>query len=107
MIEVLGIKDPLYVDIGVCHPVVRNNTYLLYEKGYTNGILIEPNGNMCELAQIYRPKNKIVEAGASGDEGGILRYYMKSSVQLERFIIHLTRRLQNEKDLQTIIRMFR
>ena len=85
LIEALGIKDPLYVDIGVCHPVVRNNTYLLYEKGYTNGILIEPNGNMCELAQIYRPKNKIVEAGASGDEGGILRYYMNHQSSLKGY----------------------
>ena len=85
LIEALGIKNPLYVDIGVCHPVVRNNTYLLYEKGYTNGILIEPNGNMCELAQIYRPKNKIVEAGASGDEGGILRYYMNHQSSLKGY----------------------
>lgn len=57
--------DFTYMDIGVCHPVVRNNTYLFYEKGFTNGVLVEPNTEMCNLAGEYRPYNKIVNLGAS------------------------------------------
>lgn len=57
--------DFSYMDIGVCHPVVRNNTYLFYEKGYTNGVLVEPNTEMCHMAAEYRPLNKIVNLGAS------------------------------------------
>ena len=57
--------DFTYMDIGVCHPVVRNNTYLFYERGFTNGVLVEPNTEMCCLAKEYRPLNKIVNVGAS------------------------------------------
>ena len=31
MLDKLGAQNPTYMDIGVCHPVIRNNTYLLYE----------------------------------------------------------------------------
>ena len=73
--ETIGIKEPYYVDIGVCHPVIRNNTYLFYQKGIKQGLLIEPNLNMCRLAEIYRPENKIVKAGACAGEDGVLKYY--------------------------------
>lgn len=56
--------DFSYIDIGVCHPVVRNNTYLFYEKGFTNGVLVEPNTEMCRMAAEYRPENTIVNLGA-------------------------------------------
>ena len=58
-------SDFSYMDVGVCHPVVRNNTFLFYEKGFTNGVLIEPNTEMCSMAAEYRPLNKIVNMGAS------------------------------------------
>ena len=58
-------EDFTYMDIGVCHPVVRNNTFLFYENGFTNGVLVEPNTEMCSLAREYRPLNKIVNFGAS------------------------------------------
>lgn len=57
--------DFSYMDIGVCHPIVRNNTYLFYEKGFTNGVLVEPNTDMCRMAAEYRPLNRIVNLGAS------------------------------------------
>lgn len=57
--------DFSYMDIGVCHPVVRNNTYLFYEKGFTKGVLVEPNTEMCRMAAEYRPLNKIVNLGAA------------------------------------------
>ncbi len=57
--------DFSYIDIGVCHPVVRNNTYLFYEKGFTNGVLVEPNIEMCRMAAEYRPQNRVVNFGAA------------------------------------------
>ena len=66
-------KDFPYMDIGVCHPVVRNNTYLFYESGYTKGVLVEPNPEMLDLAADYRPLNKRINAGA-GTEEGMLHY---------------------------------
>lgn len=70
------IIHPFYVDIGVCHPVIRNNTYLFYENGFYDGLLIEPNHDMCELASVYRPKNKIVPVGACAGKDGVLKYYI-------------------------------
>lgn len=65
-----------YMDIGVCHPIVRNNTYLFYENGLTRGVLVEPNLGMCDLAREYRPLNRIVNFGASpADDSGELTYY--------------------------------
>lgn len=57
--------DFTYMDIGVCHPVIRNNTYLFYEKGYYNGVLVEPNKEMCDLAMQYRSLNKTIHVGAA------------------------------------------
>lgn len=74
----LGIDDPYYVDIGVCHPVIRNNTYLMYEKNMFNGLLVEPNVEMCDLIEEYRPYNKLVRGGVCGGESQVLKYYMNS-----------------------------
>ena len=71
-------KDFSYMDIGVCHPVVRNNTYALYEAGYINGTLVDPNPEMMGLAEEYRPENRRVIAGA-GVEEGILPYVRKKN----------------------------
>ena len=68
-------NDFSYLDIGVCHPVVRNNTYLFYERGFTNGVLIEPNTEMYELSKIYRPLNKTVNVGVTGGSNSTLKYY--------------------------------
>lgn len=73
--KTMGIDEPYYVDIGVCHPVIRNNTYLFYQQGIKQGILIEPNLNMCSLAEIYRPENKIIKAGAGAGKDSVLKYY--------------------------------
>ena len=74
-----GITNNItYVDIGVCHPVTRNNTFLFYDMGYKNGLLIEPNVFMCDLAHHYRPENRIANCGVSGNQNDkILKYYYR------------------------------
>lgn len=74
----LGIENPYYVDIGVCHPVLRNNTFLLYEKNLYDGLLVEPNVEMCELIEEYRPHNTLIRGGVCGGASGKLRYYINS-----------------------------
>lgn len=76
----MGYKDFSYMDIGVCHPVIRNNTYLFYENGNVNGVLVEPNPIMVEYANIYRPENKIVSCGVCGGEDTSLKYYYNKNV---------------------------
>lgn len=78
MLHNLELKNISYMDIGVCHPVVRNNTYLFYANGFTNGILVEPNPIMCELARLYRPENKVIQCGATANpESEKLFYYQR------------------------------
>lgn len=69
----LGIRDLRYLDIGVCHPVMRNNTYSLYEMGYS-GVLMEPNPMFHELITHYRPKDTLLQCGAGCDDS-TLQYY--------------------------------
>lgn len=78
--ERMGYKDFSYMDIGVCHSVIRNNTYLFYENGNTNGVLVEPNPIMVEYAHEYRPKNKIIPCGVCGGKDSSLRYYYSEDV---------------------------
>lgn len=86
-IEKMGIKDFSYMDVGVCHPVVRNNTYLFYEMGNVNGVLVEPNVSMCNLASVYRPLNKLVNCGAAPDDktDELLYYYDTNNPGLNTF----------------------
>lgn len=69
---------PRYLDIGVCHPILRNNTYLFYTLGYT-GVLVEPNPVMNALAELYRPKDVLVKAGVAAQDGA-LKYYSYDAV---------------------------
>jgi hypothetical protein len=76
----LKIEECSYIDIGVCHPVVRNNTYYFYERGYHNGVLVEPNLHMCNLARLYRPENKIVQYGAGFGDDKYMEYYKRDDM---------------------------
>lgn len=62
-----------YVDIGVCHPLLRNNTYLFYAMG-GKGLLVEPNPAMHTLIELYRPKDLLIKAGVAPEDGS-LKYY--------------------------------
>lgn len=91
LLHKLNIKNPAYADIGVCHPVVRNNTYLFYENGYTNGLLVEPNPEMIELIKEYRPKNRILTCGATAEEDTTLTYYYSHLPGLNTFLEDIAR----------------
>lgn len=105
--------DFSYMDIGVCHPVIRNNTYLFYEHGFTNGVLVEPNMEMCHMAAEYRPLNRIVNLGAAPDptEEELIYYYDPMHPGLNTFLkdVAVSRRMERNfrkvpvKDINTII----
>lgn len=79
-------NDFSYMDIGVCHPVIRNNTYMLYEKGFTNGVLVEPNPIMAQSASNYRPGNKVINVGACGGKDSVLPYVSGTCPGLNHFL---------------------
>ena len=68
----LQIDNPSYMDIGVCHPVANNNTFCLY--GLGKGVLVEPNPVMAKVIREYRPKDTLINAGATDGEDGKITY---------------------------------
>ncbi len=106
-------SDFSYIDIGVCHPIVRNNTYLFYEKGFMNGVLVEPNIEMCRMATEYRPLNKIINVGAApvSTNEELTYYYDPMHPGLNTFLkdVAVGRRMEQNfrkvpvKDINTII----
>lgn len=60
--EHLGIANPTYIDIGAHHPVIDNNTYLLYLAG-SRGVLVEPNPTWHAELQRVRPEDRALNIG--------------------------------------------
>lgn len=56
-----------YLEVGTNNPVLENNTYLFYTMG-GSGVLIEPNPELCKLANQKRPKDTVICAGIAFDE---------------------------------------
>ncbi len=83
MLDILkkqGITRPSYIDIGAHHPIFGNNTYLFYRAGGT-GVLVEPNPEMCHIAEKKRPRDTIVNAGAGGRDGEADFYMFSQSTR--------------------------
>jgi len=62
-----GTIDPqkvTYLEIGVNHPIIWNNTYLFYKYG-CRGVLIEPLSELIQLIKQNRPEDIVIE-GAVG-----------------------------------------
>jgi len=68
ILKKLGVREPLYIDIGAHHPVFGNNTYLLYKQG-GSGVIVEPNDELCSEARDKRPRDRVVNAGAGKSDG--------------------------------------
>ena len=78
VVRQLGIENLRYLEIGVCHPVMRNNTWLLREQfrhlpGY-QGVLVEANPLCWDIIEEYRPDDQLCKLGVAPD-GGVTRFY--------------------------------
>ena len=70
-----------YVDIGAHHPLQRNNTYLLFKKGW-QGINIDVNQFSIDLFNFLRPNDLNLQVAVSDKEGDISFFYQKKFSQL-------------------------
>ena len=70
-----------YVDIGAHHPIHRNNTHLLFKKGW-EGINIDVNQFSIELFNFLRPNDLNLQIAVSDKEGEISFFYQKKFSQL-------------------------
>ncbi len=73
-----------YLDIGANYPIDNNNTYFYYVRN-GNGVLVEPNKTLCELAKEQRPKDIILNAGIKFNEKDTAEYYAFDECGLNTF----------------------
>lgn len=69
LINQLELNTIKYIEIGVCHPIIRNNTFMLNElfsqqEGY-QGVLVEANPMCWGLIEDYRKNDKLLKMGVS------------------------------------------
>jgi hypothetical protein len=84
ILEQLKIRDKSYLDIGAYDPVYINNTYLFYREGH-RGVLVEPNGAMCERLRAVRPLDTTLEAGIGIGKPGQADFYLMSNPSWSTF----------------------
>ncbi|NNJ10386.1 FkbM family methyltransferase [Chloroflexales bacterium ZM16-3] len=79
-----GARQGTYLDIGAYHPIVDNNTYFFYQRGW-RGTSIEPIPQLHELAQLLRPEDSNI-AGAILDKGSTATIYkvLEKGTSVER-----------------------
>ena len=68
-----------YVDIGAHHPIQRNNTHLLFKKGW-EGINIDVNKFSIDLFNFLRPRDLNLQIAVSDKEGEISFFFQKNLV---------------------------
>ena len=80
----LGIKEPIYLEVGTCHPCKGNNTYLFYQRG-GHGVCVEPNPDLVPLIRQTRPRDVVLGVGVTPEPSASLTYYMFDEPSLNTF----------------------
>jgi hypothetical protein len=74
-----------YLDIGAWDPILINNTYHFYERGY-QGVLVEPNVDMSSKLRTVRPRDTTLVAGIGfGAKQEAVDYYVMSNPSWSTF----------------------
>ena len=74
-------KKGLYIDVGCYHPIHRNNTFLLYKKGW-KGINIDIHNFSIELFKFLRPDDLNYNFAVSDKNEKIKMYFQKELSQI-------------------------
>ncbi len=78
ILQMLRARDVTYLDIGAYKPVILNNTYFFYQKGY-RGVLVEPNMDLAEDLKSVRPHDTTLVAGIGLTAEKESDYYLMSN----------------------------
>jgi len=73
-----------YLDVGAFQPIISNNTYLLYQRGY-RGVLVEPNVDLIPMLRSNRPGDTVLNVGVGLSEESAADYYCMSNWQWNTF----------------------
>ena len=70
-----------YIDVGCHHPIMNNNTYLFYKKGW-RGINVDLDKKNIDLFNFYRNKDLNINSAISSQEGerDLFFYHDKSAI---------------------------
>ena len=74
-------KNGFYIDVGCYHPIHRNNTFLLHQKGW-QGINIDIHQFSIDLFNFLRPKDLNFKMAVSNKNQVIDMYFQKKISQL-------------------------
>lgn len=79
-----------YLEVGVCHPIIRNNTYLLYEnyslENFGKGVLVEANPFCWDLIKEYRCKDKLLKMGVGKEKSKQIFYVFPNLLGHSTFV---------------------
>ena len=75
-------NEGFYVDVGCYHPLQRNNTMLLYQKGW-RGINIDISDFSIKLFKFLRPDDFNLNVAISNEEGEIDMFFQKNSLNCQ------------------------
>lgn len=83
LLQVLGVQQVSYLDIGAHHPTYLSNTYLFYMKG-GRGVCIEPDPALFEEFPRKRPQDKHLNCGVA-PQSGEAEFFVMSTSTLNTF----------------------
>ncbi len=83
LIQLIGVKEPYYLDLGAHHPTYLSNTYYFFEKGFT-GVCVDADPSLISAFEKTRQGDIILNLGV-GVEKSVLDFYLMSSKTLNTF----------------------
>jgi FkbM family methyltransferase len=84
LVEVFGIRQPSYLDIGAHDPVQFSNTYLFY-RGGSRGVCVEPDPELLARIKLIRPGDTCLNVGVGVGAERQAEFFVLSARTLSTF----------------------
>ncbi len=99
LFEYFELEDFSYLDIGSAHPLMINNTYFFYKKGF-RGVCVDANPNLGVIYQAERSEDIFINAGITFNDKNEQDFYMMNVPELNTFDHKEAERLVAEHDFK-------
>ena len=76
-----AVEHGRYIDVGANHPKYLSISRAFYERGWS-GIAVEPDPEFANLQREERPRDTLIEAAATAEEGGNVTLHVVDSTGL-------------------------
>lgn len=77
--QLLKKSKGTYIDVGGHHPIIGNNSYFFYLRGWS-GIVVEPNQIFTTLYKKFRANDTLIKEGLADIDGELEYYEFEASV---------------------------